>query len=246
VKVEGARGLTALRRGYERGRKLSEVKVEVVAKEVGALLRIVSMPAGEVRGLSIRQAVEEAGVNIEVEKHIWRILGKTRDEASGTEKSMETAGFIRGVLESYLVKMYMEAVGVSREVFEKNVVSDREALGVLESALFVADRGVFESVERVRDFLKEVGEGLIRRPGGERTGESQKMEAIEFVNALIERFEQEGMITDESDRLAALRIAIAVIDDALNKIMFSKIVEGIKERAKVSAAVLTRSVLSAA
>jgi hypothetical protein len=41
----------------------------------------------------------------------------------------------------------------------------------------------------------------------------QKKEAVEFVNGLIEKFDQEGMVTDESDRLPALQIAIAVIDD---------------------------------
>jgi hypothetical protein len=246
VKVEETRGFSAMRRGYERGMKLAEVRVEVGLDKAEALLRIVGMRSREVKAGEIRRAVQEAGVNVEVEKHIERILGKTMEEASGTEKSMETAGFIRGVLESYLVKTYMEAVGVSREVYELNAVSDKEALGVLESALFVAEKGVFANVESVRDFLKEVSGNLIGMPSGEMTAVGQKRQAIEFVNGLIQKFEQEGMITGESDRLPALRIAIAVIDDSLNKIMFSKIIERVKERAKVSAAALTRSVLSAA
>jgi hypothetical protein len=246
VQVDEVKGRSAMEIGYNRGKKLAVINIEVTISDISKLIGIITTAAKDVSAQMIRQAVAEANINVEVLKHIDRILGKTRDEAIGTEKSMEAAGFIRGLVESYLVKIYMEALEVNREVFEQNAASDKEALGVLETALLVVNTEIFASVESFRDFLAEAKDNLLNRPGAQRTAFEQKREAIEFSNDLIGKFKQEERVTNESDRLPALQIAIAVIDEALNKIMFNKIVEAVKHRAKVSITALTRNVLAAA
>ncbi|MDR2436750.1 MAG: hypothetical protein LBD17_01580 [Endomicrobium sp.] len=249
VQVDEVRGRSAMRLGYERGKNLVKINIEVSASNISALLRVITTTAKDVSIRTIRQAVVGAGINQEVIKHIDRILGKTEDtedEVAGTQKSMEAAGFIRGVVESCLVKRYMDALEVNREIFEQNAASDKEALGVLVTALFVTNTEILATVESFREFLAGAKENLLNRPGAHRTALEQKKEAIEFVNGLIEKFEEEGMVTNESDKFPALQISIAVIDEALNKIMFSKIVEAVKHRTKVSVSALTRNVLTAA
>jgi hypothetical protein len=247
VQVDDVRGFAVMRLGYERGRKLAAINVEVSAANISALLSIIATPSREVGAGDIRQAVASAVLNVEVVKHLYRILGNTKDEASGTQSSMGSCRlYQRCGGKSYLVRQYLEALGVSREVFEMNAVSDREGLGVLLTALFVANPQVFVSVETFIAFLVDARAALLGRLGVQRTVAAQRREAIEFINGLIERFEQEGMVTDEIDRIYALQIAIAAIDELLNKIMFSKIVEGVNHRAKVSVTALTRNVLAAA
>ncbi|MDR0617852.1 MAG: hypothetical protein LBG23_03710 [Endomicrobium sp.] len=67
----------------------------------------------------IREAVKQARLNAEVEKHIEKVLKGAVEGEEGTERVLEALGFARGLVETSLVTRYMRAFDFTQEVYNK-------------------------------------------------------------------------------------------------------------------------------
>ncbi|MDR3257103.1 MAG: hypothetical protein LBT18_05655, partial [Endomicrobium sp.] len=243
--IAAQKALEASRRGYERGRRAADTNIVVRAANIRALSSIITRDFSIITAAQLRQAVRTAGVNTEIAKHIGRVLNGVSDDARGTESIIEAVGFVRGIVESCLTNQYMQAFDITQEIFDMNEMSDRESLGVMLTALFVAKPEVFESPASLRTYFDEANSSLINSPNGQMSLLEQRKGVIRFVNSLVEEFELAKQVADKTDQIQTLTISLAIINESMNKISFSRIIEETKKRAKISSATI-RNILRAA
>jgi hypothetical protein len=244
AKIDNVDSRNALNKGYKRGRKVSELKINVKIKNMSEMVKIVSTKAEELTVGQIMNMVKSAGVNIEIENHITRILKGAQDGEKGTDRALEALGFARGVIEAGLIEVYKETFDFSEETYEMNNISDREAMGVVLMKAYLANPERFESKEALKEYINEA-EILIMKEAEMMTFEEERSIMVRYVNSVVKEVEETGMMENKEVDAQSLAISIAVLNDSINKISFNRIVEDAKRRARTSTNVV-KNILSAA
>jgi hypothetical protein len=130
--------MEAIELGYERGRRVLEQKISVDAKNIRALLNIITQDSSTISAGEIMQAIENAGINDILQKHIGIILKGVDSNLRGTNtKVLEALGFVRGLIEAYTISRYLETFSISFEMFNTNDLNEIRALVVLLTALLI-------------------------------------------------------------------------------------------------------------
>jgi hypothetical protein len=252
AELDENQAMAAMELGYERGRRILEQKISVDAKNIRALLNIITQDPSTISAGEIMQAIQNAEINAILQKHIGIILKGVDSNLTGTNaKVSEAIGFVRGVLEAYTISFYLETFSVSFEMFNTNDLNETRALGVLLTALLIIDRDnkFFKDSFALRSFFEQANTVF-----GELSTEDSlldlKKQIISFANLVVERFE-DGQSTadiavDNGNPSQKLYMSLAVLDDLINKISFSNIVDNAKRRAVGSTKQQTRSILGAA
>ena len=252
VELDENQAMAAMELGYERGRRVLEQKISVDAKNIRALLNIITQDPSTISAAEIMQAIQNVGINAVLQKHIGIILKDVDSNLTGTNaKVSEAIGFVRGVLEAYTISFYLETFSVSFEMFNTNDLNETRALGVLLTALLIIDRDnkFFKDSFALRSFFEQANTVF-----GELSTEDSlldlKKQIISFANLVVERFEDGQSIADiavdNGNPSQKLYMSLAVLDDLINKISFSNIVDNAKRRAVGSTKQQTRSILGAA
>jgi hypothetical protein len=242
----------AIALGYERGRRVLEQKISADAKNIRALLNIITQDPSTISAGEIMQAIENAGINAILQKHIGIILKGVDSNLTGTNtKVLEAIGFVRGLIEAYTISRYLETFSISFEMFNTNDLNEIRALGVLLTALLIIDRDnkFFKDSFALRSFFEQANTAF-----GELSTEYSlselKGQIISFANLVVERFANGQSIADialdNGNPSQKLYMSLAVLDDLINKISFSNIVDNAKRRALGSTKQQTRSILGAA
>ncbi|MDR1942730.1 MAG: hypothetical protein LBQ04_01215 [Endomicrobium sp.] len=252
VELDEGQAMEAIALGYERGRRVLEQKISVDAKNIRALLNIITQDPSTISAGEIMQAIENAGINAILQKHIGIILKGVDSNLTGTNtKVLEAIGFVRGLIEAYTISRYLETFSISFEMFNTNDLNEIRALGVLLTALLIIDRDnkFFKDSFALRSFFEQANTAFGELSTEDSLSELKK-QIISFANLVVERFENgqsiDDIALDNGNPSQKLYMSLAVIDDLINKISFSNIVDNAKRRALGSTKQQTRSILGAA
>ncbi|MDR2427932.1 MAG: InlB B-repeat-containing protein [Endomicrobium sp.] len=238
--------------GYERGRRVLEQKISMDAKNIRALLNIITQDSSTISAGEIMQAVENAGINAILQKHIGIILKGVDSNLTGTNtKVLEAIGFVRGLIEAYTISRYLETFSISFEMFNTNDLNEIRALGALLTALLIIDRDnkFFKDSFALRSLFEQAN-AVFGELSTEDSLSDLKKQIISFANLVVERFEERKSIDDialdKDNPSQKLYMSLAVVNDLINKISFSNIIDNAKRRALGSTKQQTRSILGAA
>ncbi|MDR2436466.1 MAG: hypothetical protein LBD17_00085, partial [Endomicrobium sp.] len=249
--IDEQEALTAIEVGYERGRKVLEQNVRVEAKNIRVLLDISNKKYTNITVNDVRQAVTKAGLAPVLQKHVETLLKGLENDVKGTNyKVAQAIGFVRGLLESYAIGMYLDTFNISFETFNENDLNDRRALEALLAALFIIDtNNTFFKDKITLVMFFEQAKTVFLESSTDDTLSNLKSQTISFTNLVIERFENEKDITDlaldQGNPSQQICISLAILDDLINKVSLRKIVEQTGKRAKVSATAV-KNILGAA
>jgi hypothetical protein len=242
----------AIELGYERGRRVLEQKISMDAKNIRALLNIITQDSSTISAGEIMQAVENAGINAILQKHIGIILKGVDSNLTGTNtKVLEAIGFVRGLIEAYTISRYLETFSISFEMFNTNDLNEIRALGALLTALLIIDRDnkFFKDNFALRSLFEQAN-AVFGELSTEDSLSDLKKQIISFANLVVERFEERKSIDDialdKGNPSQKLYMSLAVVNDLINKISFSNIIDNAKRRALGSTKQQTRSILGAA
>ncbi|MDR1417835.1 MAG: hypothetical protein LBI80_01535 [Endomicrobium sp.] len=244
MKVEASKMQKTLNKGYDRARKLGEMQIQVNASNLGAMSGLLTTKAEIITAGQIREAINQAGLNQEVVKHIDKLLKETTTQEQGTAKVLETLGFARGLVEASLVNRYMNAFDFTQETYQMNSVTDRQALGVVLTKAYLISSESFASKEALQQYFKEAENTMIEESQSA-TFEQQRVVMAGYVNSVVSQIELEGLIETKETEKMQIAISIAVLNDSINKISFNRIVEDAKRRTKTSTNAV-KSILGAA
>jgi hypothetical protein len=249
--VDEEQALDAIEVGYERGRRVLEQNVRVEAENIRALLGIFNRNHTSITVNEIRKVVRNAGLGPVLQKHVESLLKGLGNDVTGENYRVAQAiGFVRGLVESYGVGMYLDTFDMSFETFRENDLNDRRTLVALLAALFIIDTNntFFKDTTALKTFFKQANTVSLESSTDE-TFSSARQQIIIFTNSIIERFEEEKDITDlalnQGNPSERLYISLAIINYLINKVSFRRIVDETGKRAKASASAV-RSILGAA
>jgi hypothetical protein len=252
AELDANQAMEAIELGYERGRRVLEQKISVDAENIRALLNILTQDSSTISAGEIMQAIENAGINDILQKHIGIILKGVDSNLTGTNtKVLEAIGFVRGLIEAYTISRYLETFSISFEMFNTNDLNEIRALGVLLTALLIidSDNKFFKDSFALRSFFEQANT-VFGELSTEDSLSDLKKQIISFANLVVERFEGRKSIDDialdNGNPSQKLYMSLAVLDDLINKISFSNIVDNAKRRALGSTKQQTRSILGAA
>jgi hypothetical protein len=244
AKVQEGKIKTALSNGYERGRKVGELGIEVRANNMSKMDILMSTKPENITAGQIIDAVKGAGLNIELIKHVEGILNDIKETETGSKKVLEALGFARGVLEAGLVEMYKEAFDFNEETYEMNSLSDREAMGIVLVKAYMTKSEIFSSKEALKGYVNKAEE-ILMEDVGEATFEQERVVMAGYVNGILREVEETGIIDNKQLDEKNLAISLAILNDSMNKLSFNRIVEDSKRRAKTSTNAI-KNILSAA
>jgi predicted TIM-barrel fold metal-dependent hydrolase len=244
TKVETSKIQKALNKGYDRARRLGELQIVVNASNLEVMKGLLTTKAEVLTAGQIREAINQAGLNEEVVKHIEKLLKGTTEQEQGTARVLEALGFARGLVEASLVTRYMNAFDFTQEVYQANSVTDRQALGVVLVKAYLANPEKFVSKESLQQYFKEA-ESTIIQESSSTTFEQQRAVMASYVNSVTNEIETLGLIESKEIDKMKIFISLAVLNDSINKISFNRIVEDARRRTKISTNAV-KSILGAA
>jgi hypothetical protein len=249
--IDEQQALAEIQVGYEIGRRVLEQNVGVEAENIRVLLNIFNRNHSSITVNEIKQTVTDAGLGPVLQKHIETLLNGLENDVTGTNpKVAQAIGFVRGLMESYTISMYLDTFDISFEAFSESNLNDRRALGVLLAALFIIDaNNIFFKDNTTLTMFFEQARIVFSESSTDNTLSSLKKQMILFSNSIIERFETEEDIVDlalnQGNPSQALYTSLVIINDLINKVSFRKIVEQTGKRAKASASAV-KNILGAA
>jgi hypothetical protein len=220
------------------------MEIEVNASNLGEMKGLLNTKAELVTCGQIREGVRQAGLSVEVVKHIEKVLKGVGEEEEGTERVLEALGFARGLVEATLVSRYMRAFDFTQEVYQANSVTDRQALGIVMVKAYLASPEKFDSKESIQEYVKEVENTMIQESTVS-TFEEQRGVMARYVNRITNEIEMTGLIETKEGESRQIDISLAVLNSSINKISFNRIIEDAKRRTKASTNVV-KSILGAA
>ncbi|MDR1942731.1 MAG: hypothetical protein LBQ04_01220, partial [Endomicrobium sp.] len=257
AKIDEGAQLKAKDKGYLRGRRILEQKIDAGAKNVRALLKLVLKNSSSVTPLEIREAVAQAGLTDEaVKKHIEVLCARASSDraTAATDVSvMETLGFLRGFIESYVLSQYLQAFDLSPEIFNMNASSDKQSLAIILTAALIIDseNQIFKSPSALKEFIGQAKMTFEQAQDlSSATLENLRTQMITFANSIYKQMDEERDIdtiirTAGDNPYRKLYICLAIASDLINTVSFRKVVEETGNRAKAPVSAV-RNILGAA
>jgi hypothetical protein len=244
--------LNSVKVGYERGSRVLEQNVRVEAKNIRALSDILNKNHTDITANEIRQIVKNAELIPVLQKHIESLLKGLGNNVTGeNDKVSQAIGFIRGLVESYTIGMYLDAFDMSFEEFTENDLVDKEALGSLLSALFIIDTNnmFFKDTTALTMFFKQSESSFSESAAADETLSNLRKQMISFTNSIAESIEREESIanlalTNEKPS-QNLSMSLAILNDSINKVSLRRTLEQTGKKAKVPA-IAVKNILGAA
>ncbi|MDR1474154.1 MAG: InlB B-repeat-containing protein [Endomicrobium sp.] len=249
--IDETGALSAMEIGYEIGHRVLEQNIKVNAENMRVLLNIFNNTHTNITVNEIREAVIKAGLNPILQKHIEIILnGVANNETGANYKVAQAIGFVRGLVESYAIGMYLETFDITFEAFNENNINDKIALRTLLTALFIIDRNntFFKDSTTLKTFFEQA-KSILDNSSIDGTLSDISKQITLFVNSVILRFEEEKGISDllliQSTPSQKLYISLAILNDSINKVSFRRVVDETIRRTK-SSALAVKNILGAA
>jgi hypothetical protein len=258
AKIDEGAQLKAKDKGYLRGRRILEQKIDAGARNVRALLKLVLKDSSSVTPLEIREAVAQAGLADEaVKKHIEVLCTRASSDraTAATDVSvMEAVGFLRGFIESYALSQYLQAFDLSPEIFNMNASSDKQSLAIILTAALIIDseNQIFKSPSALKEFIGQAKTTFEQAQElSSATLANLRTQMITFANSIYKQMDEERdidsiiRISDADNPYRKLYVYLAIANDLINTVSFRKVVEetGTRAKAPVSA---VRNILGAA
>jgi hypothetical protein len=249
--IDETGALSAMEIGYEIGHRVLEQNIKVSAENMRVLLNIFNNTHTNITANEVREAVLNAGLNPILQKHVEIILnGIANNEAGTNYKVAQAIGFVRGLVESYAIEVYLEAFDISFEAFNENNVNDKISLRTLLTGLFIIDKNntFFKDPTTLKTFFEQA-ESILDNVSIDGTLSDISKQITLFVNSVILRFEEEKGISDilliQNSPSQKLYISLAILNYSINKVSFRKAVDETVKRAK-SSALAVKNILGAA
>ncbi|MDR2645375.1 MAG: InlB B-repeat-containing protein [Endomicrobium sp.] len=241
---EGAQ-LKAKDKGYLRGRRILEQKIDTGARNVRALLKLVLKNSSSVTPLEIKEATAQAGLtDAAVKKHIELLCARaSSDQATAVNdvSVMEALGFLRGFIESYALSQYLQAFDLSPKIFNMNTASDKQSLTIILTAALIIDseNQLFKSPSALKEFIEQAKTTFeqAQELSSETLADLRK-QMIMFANSIYKQMDEERDIdsiirtADMDNPYRKLYIYLAIANDLINTVSFRKVVEETGNRAK--------------
>jgi hypothetical protein len=249
--IDETGALSAMEIGYEIGHRVLEQNIKISAENMRVLLNIFNNTHTNITVNEIREAVIKAGLNPILQKHMELLLNSVANNETGINyKVAQAIGFVRGLVESYAIEMYLEAFNITFEAFNENNVNDKIALRTLLTGLFIIDKNntFFKDSTTLKTFFEQA-EIILDNASIDGTLSDISKQITLFVNSVILRFEKEKDISDllliQSSPSQKLYISLAILNDLINKLSFRKIVDETAKRTN-SSALAVKNILGAA
>ncbi|MDR1104144.1 MAG: hypothetical protein LBK92_02150 [Endomicrobium sp.] len=257
AKIDEEAQLKAKDKGYLRGRRILEQKIDAGARNIRALLKLVLKDSSSVTPLEIREAVAQAGLDEVVKKHIEVLCARASSDraTAATDVSvMEAVGFLRGFIESYALSQYLQAFDLSPEIFNMNASSDKQSLAIILTAALIIDseNQIFKSPSALKEFIGQAKTTFEQAQElSSATLANLRTQMITFANSIYKQMDEERDIdsiirtADADNPYRKLYVYLAIANDLINTVSFRKVVEetGTRAKAPVSA---VRNILGAA
>ncbi|MDR2818248.1 MAG: InlB B-repeat-containing protein [Endomicrobium sp.] len=254
AKIDEGAQLRARDRGYLRGRRILEQKIDAGARNVRALLNLVLKNSSSVTPLEIREAVAQAGLADEaVKKHIELLCARAssdRATAANDVSVMEAVGFLRGFIESYVLSQYLQAFDLPLEIFNMNASSDKQSLAIILTGALIIDseNQLFNSPSTLQEGIGQAKTTFEQAQDlSSATLADLRTQMITFANSIYKQMDAGRDISSiiRTADTEKLYIYLAIANDLINTISFRKVVEetGNRAQAPVSA---VKNILGAA
>jgi hypothetical protein len=165
TRMNMAKVLSAYEIGTERGRKANNARLSKGFDEEQAAAMKTLLESYEIETMApiaVLDAAMRAGIGDVGRKYIKRMYESSE---SAEVVAANISGFVRGVLESSVMEMYVETV--DEKVFYEASDQKKEAMRTLLANLFVTDSAQFEGGKKLREFIEEMGNVLANSTGGE-------------------------------------------------------------------------------
>ncbi|MDR0398473.1 MAG: hypothetical protein LBH33_01550, partial [Endomicrobium sp.] len=258
AKIDEGAQLRARDRGYLRGRRILEQKIDAGARNVRALLNLVLKNSLSVTPLEIREAVAQAGLADEaVKKHIELLCARAssdRATAANDVSVMEAVGFLRGFIESYVLSQYLQAFDLPLEIFNMNASSDKQSLAIILTGALIIDseNQLFNSPSTLQEGIGQAKTTFEQAQDlSSATLADLRTQMITFANSIYKQMDAGRDISsiirtaDTDNPYRKLYIYLAIANDLINTISFRKVVKETGNRAKAPVSAV-KNILGAA